>query len=60
MLELRVNTITVEEESSGLFTADSIVTILNTDSKNTTTYKVEAIAKEIYTSKNKIELNLGT
>lgn len=59
-VELSNNTITVEEESSGLFTADSIVTILNTDSKNTTTYKVEAIAKEIYTSKNKIGLNLGT
>ena len=59
-VELSNDTITVSEESSGLFTADSIVTILNTNNKNQTTYKVDAVAKEIYTSKNKIGLNLGT
>ena len=32
----------------------------NTESKKETTYKVESVAKEIYTSKNKIGLNLGT
>ena len=59
-VELSNATITISEESSGLFTADSIVSILNSNNKNQTTYKVEAVAKEIYTSKNKIGLNLGT
>ena len=59
-VELSNSVMTITEESSGLFTADSLITILNTDNKNQSSYKVEAVAKEIYTSKNKIGLNLGT
>ena len=59
-VELSNNIVKVTEESSGLFTADSIVTMQNTESKKETTYKVESVTKEIYTSKNKIGLNLGT
>lgn len=51
---------TVEEKSSGIFTADSVVEIINTESKNTTTYTTEYVTKEIYTSNDRIALNLGS
>ena len=51
--------VVLEEKSSGLFTADSIVNIINTDNKNTSTYTTESVTKEIYTSDNIIGLNLG-
>lgn len=50
----------VEEKSSGLFTADSIVNIINSDNKETKQYLVNYVAREIYTNGNKIALNLGT
>ena len=50
----------VEEKSSGLFTADSIVNIVNADTKETKQYLVNYVAKEIYTNGNIIALNLGT
>ena len=50
----------IEEKSSGLFTADSNVTIINTDNKNTINYTVDSVTKEIYTGNNIIGLNLGT
>lgn len=59
-IELTNNATSVEEKSSGLFTADSVVSIINTDSKNTREYTVDAVAKEIYTYGNIIALNLGT
>ena len=59
-IELANNIITVEEKSSGLFTADSVVSIMNIDSKNTKEYTVNSVAKEIYTYGNVIALNLGT
>lgn len=59
-IELANNIITVEEKSSGLFTADSVVRIMNTDNKNTKEYTVNSLAKEIYTYGNVIALNLGT
>ena len=52
--------ITVEEKSSGIFTADSIVNIINSDNKSTALYKAESVTKEIYTSNNIIALNLGS
>ena len=50
----------VEEKSSGLFTADSVVTIMDSDNKSQSIYTTEAVAKEIYTKNSIIALNLGT
>ena len=50
----------IEEKTSDLFSADSVVTIINTENKNTSTYTAKAVTKEIYTSENIIALNLGT
>lgn len=58
-IELSNASITVEEKSSGLFTADSVVNIINSDNKSTSLYTAEAVTKEIYTSGNIIALNLG-
>ena len=59
-VELTNNAVSVEEQSSGLFTADSIVNIVNADTKETKQYLVNYVAKEIYTNGNIIALNLGT
>lgn len=59
-IELSNAAITVEEKSSGIFTADSVVNIINSDNKNTSTYTTESVTKEIYTSDNIIALNLGS
>ena len=50
-INMQNNIVTVEEQSSGLFTADSVVTIKNTENKNEATYKIESVAKEIYKPK---------
>ncbi len=59
-IELSNHVIAIEEKSSGLFTADSIVSIVNTENREIKEYTVEALAKEIYTHGNIIALNLGT
>lgn len=59
-IELTNHAIQIEEKSSGLFTADSIVNIANTDNKTQKQYTVDALTKEIYTEGNIIALNLGT
>lgn len=59
-VDLTNNIVSVEEKSSGLFTADSFVSIINTDNKSQKEYTVDAVAKEIYTYGNIIALNLGT
>ena len=59
-IELTNHAVEIEEKSSGLFTADSIVNIIDTDNKGTKQYTVNAVAKEIYTYGNIIALNLGT
>lgn len=59
-VELNNHAIRIEEKSSGLFTADSIVSILNTENKDTKEYIANAVTKEIYTYGNIIALNLGT
>ena len=59
-VELNNHAIQIEEKSSGLFTADSVVSILNTDNKGTKEYIANAVTKEIYTYGNIIALNLGT
>ena len=59
-VELTNNIVSVEEQSSGLFTANSQVNIVNVDNKQTKTYTAESVTKEIITYGNKIALNLGT
>lgn len=59
-IDLSNASITVEEKLSGIFTADSIVNIINSDNKSTSLYTAEAVTKEIYTSNNIIALNLGS
>lgn len=59
-IELSNTVVTLEEKTSSLYTADSIVTIVNTDNKNEATYTTQAVAKDLYTCDNIIALNLGT
>ena len=59
-IDLSNASVTIEEKSSGLFTADSIVNIINSDNKSTSLYTAEAVTKEIYTKNNIISLNLGS
>lgn len=50
----------IEEQTSGLFTADSVVNIVNVDTKENKQYVVNYVAKDIYTNTDIIALNLGT
>lgn len=59
-IELNNCAIGIEEKSSGLFTADSIVNLINIENKGEKEYIVNAVSKEIYTYGNIIALNLGT
>lgn len=59
-IKLNNHAIEIEEKSSGLFTADSVVSIVNTENKGTKEYIADAVTKEIYTYGNIIGLNLGT
>lgn len=59
-IELQNNVASIEEKSSGLFTADTVVNIINTDNKETKQYTAKSLAKEIYSYENIIALNLGT
>lgn len=59
-IELTNHAIEIEEKSSGLFTADSVVNIVHTNHEETKEYTVNAVVKEIYTYGNIISLNLGT
>lgn len=59
-IELNNNAILIEERSSGLFTADSVVNIVNVDNNNTKEYIVNSVTKELYTYGDIIALNLGT
>ena len=59
-INLSNNICSIEEKSSGLFTADSLVNIINVGSKEEKQYTADSIAKEMYTYGNIIALNLGT
>lgn len=59
-INLTNNACLVEEKSSGLFTADSLVNIINTENRQIKEYTAESVTKELYTYGNKIALNLGT
>lgn len=59
-IDLSNASITIEEKASGVFTADSIVNMINSDNKSTSLYTAPAVTKEIYTKNNIIALNLGS
>ena len=59
-VNLHNNICSVEEKSSGLFTADSLINIVNADSKQTKQYTAESVTKELFTYGNIIAVNLGT
>lgn len=59
-INLQNYAITIEEKSSGLFTADSVINLINSESRNISTYKTDSVTKEIYTSEDVLALNLGT
>lgn len=59
-INLSNNICSIEEKSSGLFTADSLVNIINVGNKEEKQYTADSIAKEMYTYGNIIALNLGT
>lgn len=59
-IELTNNIVDVKEQSSGLFTADSMINITNVKDKNLKTYKINTVAKQIDTYDNIIVLNTGS
>lgn len=59
-IQLNNSIASIEEKASSLFTADSIVTLINSDTKNTTTYTANAVTKDLNSYENIIALNLGT
>ena len=59
-INLNNNSCSIEEKPSGLFTADSLINIVNTDNKNIKQYTAESVTKELYTYGNVIAVNLGT
>ena len=59
-VKLNNNFVTIEEESSGIFSANSVVNIVDIDTKNTKNYTLGSSIKEIYTKGDIIVLNLGT
>ncbi len=51
---------TIQEESSGIFSANSVINIVDSQSRNTKNYTVDTSVKEMYTKGDIIALNLGT
>lgn len=51
---------TIQEESSGIFSANSVINIVNVENKSTQNYTVETSVKEMYAKGDIIALNLGT
>ena len=50
----------IEESTESLFSTVSKVKLLNSTNKKENTYTFEGVAKNIYTAKNKIAINLGS
>ncbi len=59
-IDLDNNVVILEEVAANLFTADTNVTIINTDNKKNINYTAKSVTKELYTYENIIALNLGT
>ena len=51
---------TIQEESSGIFSANSVINIVNVENRSTQNYTVETSVKEMYAKGDIIALNLGT
>lgn len=59
-LNLKNAFVTVEEKSSGEFTADSVIGIHNTKNNKNLEYIINEVTKEIYSHDDVIAINLGT
>lgn len=59
-LNLNSHACSIEEKSSGLFTADTLVNLINVDNQEKKEYIADSVAREIYTYGDIIALNLGT
>lgn len=59
-VELNNNISVVEEKSSGDYTSDTYIKIIRVANKKEKVYKVEKVAKEIYSFEEIIGLNFGT
>ncbi len=59
-IELTDHAVEIEEKPSGLFSADSIINIININNKGIKEYTVDTVEKDIYTYGDIIALNLGT
>lgn len=59
-IELNNSIVFVEEVSTGEYTADTKVKIINSETSKETEYVTKNVAKSILTSSNKIAINFGT
>lgn len=59
-IDLQNSVATVEEKSSGLFTADSVLKFINIKSKEEKEYITNEVTKEIYSKDDILALNLGS
>ena len=59
-IELNNNITSLEEQSSGLFTANTVITIMDVTNKTQKQYTVNSVAKSLYTAGNVIAVNVGT
>lgn len=59
-INLTNSSVTLEEKSSGLFTADSVLKCINSETKVENEYVVGEVTKDIYSNEKRIALNLGT
>ena len=59
-IDLKNYITTIQEESSGIFSANSVINIIDVDTRNMQNYTVETSVKEMYTKGDIIALNLGT
>ena len=59
-IDLNNSIVYVNEKSSGLFTADSYINIIELDTKKDNEYIVNSVIKELYSKGNIIAVNLGT
>ena len=58
--DLNNQVVYIEEESTGLFKAQSIVNIINTSDFQEKKYKIDYAAKDVYANENIIAVNVGT
>lgn len=59
-IELNNNITSLEEQSSGLFTANTVITIMDVTNKTQKQYTVNSVVKSLYAAGNVIAVNVGT